>query len=81
MSTYLFGQKVKLAMGAGNGGGVSGTAAGRSVAFDGEPGTFRSPTGTCLSAVAAVRLAWEAGFAAAAPRPGLLLGDFPPAFA
>lgn len=72
---------MKLAMGAGSGGGVSGTDAGRSVNFEAEPGAFRSPPEARLSVVAAARPDWEAGFAAAAPRLGLLLGDFPPAFA
>jgi hypothetical protein len=80
MSAYPFDQKVKLAMGAGSGGGVSGTAAGRSVNFGEEAGAFRSPPAR-LSAATAGRLDRAAGLAAAVPRLGLLLGAFPPAFA
>ena len=72
---------MKLAMGAGSGGGVSGTVAGRSVNFGEEAGAFRSPPAARLSVAAAGRLDRAAGLAAAVPRLGLLLGAFPPAFA
>jgi hypothetical protein len=83
MSAYPFGQKVKLAMGAGSGGGVSGTAAGRSAIFADETGAFRSPPEARLSVADAGRLDRATGLAAGrgVPRPGLLLGVFPPAFA
>jgi hypothetical protein len=81
ISAYPFGQKVKLAMGAGSGGGVSGTTVGRSANFGDEPGAFRSPPEARFSVATAVRLDRAAGLAVSAPRLGLLLGDFPPAFA
>jgi hypothetical protein len=81
MSAYLFGQKVKLAMGAGSGGGVSGTTAGRSVDFGEETGDFRSPPGARLSAATGARLDRPTGLVAVAAPLGRLLGDFPPAFA
>jgi hypothetical protein len=83
MSAYPFGQKVKLAMGAGSGGGVSGTTAGRSVNFGEETGAFRSPPEARLAVAAVGRADRAAGLAAGrgAPRLWLLLGAFPPAFA
>jgi hypothetical protein len=83
MSAYPFGQKVKLAMGAGNGGGVSGTTAGRSVNFAEEIGAFRSAPEVRLTVANAGLLDRAAGLAGGrgALGPGLLLGAFPPAFA
>lgn len=72
---------MKLAMGAGSGGGVSGTAAGRSVNFGEDAGAFRSLPEARLSVATAGRLDRAAGLAAAVPRLGPLLGAFPPAFA